>query len=55
MSFFYNNSAVNIVHGWDGEVTNYSELPDPSTVNGKIYKVLTAQGTWILGTKKKAG
>jgi len=41
--------------GWDGEIDNYAGLPLASTVPNEVYKVLNTQGTWVLGTKKKAG
>jgi hypothetical protein len=37
------------------EVNTYGDLPDPTTVSGKIYIVLTTTGTWFLGTKRKSG
>jgi len=50
-----NNISGGAGTGWVGEVDNFSLLPLASTVTDEVYKVLNPQGTWLLGTKKKAG
>jgi len=38
-----------------GEVINFAALPAFADESGYTWEVLTPQGTWLLGTKKKAG
>lgn len=38
-----------------GDVVNFAALPAASLHSGEYYMVQTPQGTWVLGTKKRAG
>jgi hypothetical protein len=41
--------------GWAGEVANFAALPAVAGASGDTYLVLADQGTWLLGTLKRAG
>ena len=49
-------TIANLKDGWQGTVATFADLPAASSSNnGHVYKVTTATGTIVLGTKKYAG
>ena len=49
-------TIANLKDGWQGTVATFADLPAASSSNnGHVYKVTTATGTIVLGSKKYAG
>lgn len=53
-SIFLPKRLIEFANGYP-RVDTFDDLPDVNNEAGKIYIVLNPQGTWLLGTKRRAG